>query len=85
MKNGNFCDCNRKNAIKFGGFKKKLNICCNVEGNDTALNNSMYCTNPPSEELVGYNTRSAIRSTPSPRNYVRTFVQITRLFSTKYK
>ena len=22
MKNGNYCDCNRKNAIKFGGFKK---------------------------------------------------------------
>ena len=22
-KNGNYCDCNRKNAIKFGGFKKK--------------------------------------------------------------
>ena len=24
MKNGNYCDCNRKNAIKFGGFKKKV-------------------------------------------------------------
>lgn len=22
-KNGNYCDCNRKNAMKFGGFKKK--------------------------------------------------------------
>ena len=27
MKNGNYCDCNRKNAIKFGGFKKKLYLC----------------------------------------------------------
>ena len=27
MKNGNFCDCNRKNAMKFGGFKKKLYLC----------------------------------------------------------
>ena len=26
-KNGNYCDCNRKNAIKFGGFKKKLYLC----------------------------------------------------------
>ena len=25
--NGNYCDCNRKNAIKFGGFKKKLYLC----------------------------------------------------------
>ena len=27
MKNWNYCDCNRKNAIKFGGFKKKLYLC----------------------------------------------------------
>lgn len=27
MKDGNYCDCNRKNAIKFGGFRKKLYLC----------------------------------------------------------
>ena len=27
MKNGNYCDCNRKIAIKFGGFKKKQYLC----------------------------------------------------------
>ena len=27
MKNGNYCDCNRKNAIKFGGFKNLLYFC----------------------------------------------------------
>ena len=27
MRNGNYCDCNRKNAMKFGGFKKKLYLC----------------------------------------------------------
>ena len=28
MRNGNYCDCNRKNAIKFGGFKKVVPLRC---------------------------------------------------------
>ena len=31
MKNRHSCGCNRKNAIKFGGFRKKLYLCGTIK------------------------------------------------------
>jgi len=54
------------------------------EGTDTASRNLFYVLYKSFEwVLFGYNTRSAIRSTPSPRKYSRTFVLIYKSFVIK--
>ena len=69
-KNGNYCDCNRKNAIKFGGFKKKLYLCsANQESYGYERNSKESCRSTAIAQFVkknhGYSRSSSSRQNDS--------------------
>ena len=72
-KNGNYCDCNRKNAIKFGGFKKKLYLCSRIPFH-TAWERKFFSSRrgyvPCCGRDTGHNKRRLTRFVLAVRNLV---------------